>query len=132
MFRLALLALLLLAAPAGAQQSVFVPATTTQIAIAGTVAVRTSIITGVAGKSIYVTALYLAPVATSVVTLSTGTGTDCGTDTATITGAMTFAAGQTLSMGTGNGAVLVVPPATDLCITIATAAAPGFIAYSIF
>lgn len=115
-----------------AQQSVFVPATTNQISIAGTVAAATKIVTGISGKSIYVTGVALIPVATSVVTFTTGTGTNCGTGTASVTGAMTFAAGQTLTYGIGNGAVFVIPQGNDLCITIATAAAPGSLAYSLF
>lgn len=115
-----------------AQQAVVVPATTNQISIAGTVATATKIITGISGKSIYVTGVALIPVATSVVTFTTGTGTNCGTGTASVTGAMTFAAGQTLTYGIGNGAVFVLPQGNDLCITIATAVAPGSLAYSIF
>lgn len=117
---------------ASAQQSVFVPATTSQIAIAGTVATATKIVTGISGKQLYVTALALVPVATSVVTFTYGTGTNCGTGTVSITGAMTFSAGQTVNLGTGNGAVFVLPKGTDLCVTIATAAAPGSLAFSIF
>ena len=114
------------------QSSVFVPATTTTTPITGTVATATRIIPGISGKSIYVTALNLVPVATSVVTLTAGTGTACGTGTVSLTGAMTFAAGQTVSLGNGYGTVLVVPQSTDLCITISTAASPGSIAYSLF
>lgn len=128
----ALLIYLGLASAALAQSAVVVPATTNQISIAGTVAASTRIVTGIAGKSIYVTVISLVPVATSVVTLTTGTGTNCGTSTANITGALTFAAGQTLSLGSGYGAVFVIPQGNDLCITIATAAAPGSLAYSIF
>lgn len=127
-----ILALLASLSPALAQQSVFVPATTVQIAVAGTVAVRTKIVSGIVGKSIYITALALVPVATSAVTLSVGTGTNCGTNTATLTGILTFTTGQVLTLGTGNGAILVVPSGFDLCITIATAAAPGALAYSQF
>jgi hypothetical protein len=128
----ALFILIGLASAALAQSSVFVPATTNQIAIAGTVAASTRIVTGIAGKRIYVTALLLTPVATGVVTFTTGTGTNCGTSTASVTGAMTFAAGQEVNWGTGNGALLVLPAGFDLCITIATAAAPGSLAYAIF
>lgn len=130
-----ILALVLLLGFSGvvpAQQSVVIPATTNQIAIAGTVATITKIITGVSGKSIYVTALQLTPVATAVVTFSYGTGTNCGTGTGTLSGALTFAAGQTVNLGTGNGAVMVVPQSNDLCITVGTAASPGILAYSIF
>lgn len=119
-------------APAQAQQSVLVPATTNQIAIAGTVATATRIVTGVTSKSIYVTSVALIPVATSVVTFTYGTGTNCATGTGSITGVMTFGAGQTLNLGTGFGAFWVVPAGNDLCITIATAAAPGSLSYSLF
>lgn len=132
MKKLLLALALAFASPAQAQQSVFVPATTNTVAVVGTVAVATRIVTGVAGKSIYVTAISLIPVATSVVTFTTGTGSNCGTGTASLTGAMTFAAGQTVNLGTGNGTVMVVPQGNDLCITIATAAAPGSLAFSIF
>lgn len=124
--------IVLLGWPAYAQQSVVVPATTNQISIAGTVAVATRIVTGVSGKQIYVTAVLLIPVATSVVTFTYGTGTNCGTGTTSITGAMTFAAGQTINHGVGNGALFVLPQGVDLCITIATAAAPGALSYSLF
>jgi hypothetical protein len=129
---LAIVLLLFIPFVANAQQSVVVPATTNQISIAGTVAASTKIITGATGKQIYVTALLLAPVATSVVTFTYGTGTNCGTNTASITGAMTFAAGAVVAHGAGAGAVFVLPRGVDLCITIATAAAPGSIAYSLF
>jgi len=133
MLRLALLlGLLLSVGGAQAQQSVIVPTTTTSLAIPGTVAARTTLITGVSGKSIYVTALALVPVATAAVTLSYGTGTNCGTGTGTLTGILTFSAGQTVNLGSGNGTVLVVPTGTDLCITIGTAAAPGTISYAQF
>jgi len=128
----ALLLLFGLVTAAPAQQSVVVPATTAQVAIAGTIAASTKIVSGISGKSIYVTALLLAPVATSVVTLTAGTGTNCGTNTTSITGAMTFAAGQAIAHGSGNGAIFVIPQGYDLCITIATAAAPGSLAYSLF
>lgn len=131
-FALVLLLLGLFAPASHAQQSVVVPATTNQIAVAGTVATITKIVTGAASKSIYVTGGVLIPVATSVVTFSYGTGTNCGTGTTVLTGAMTFAAGQILPLGIGYGTTLVVPAANDLCITIATAAAPGFLAYSLF
>lgn len=132
LLRLALILLLGLS-PALAQQSVFVPATTNQIAIVGTVAASTRIVTGIAGKRIYVTALLLVPtVAASVVTFTTGTGTNCGTSTASVTGALTFPTTEVLAWGTGNGALLVLPTGFDLCITIAAQAAPGALAYSIF
>jgi hypothetical protein len=129
---LALALAVALAQPAQAQQSVIVPATTNTISIAGAVAAITKIVSGQPGKSIYITQIALIPVATSVVTFSQGTGTNCGTNTAALTGALTFAAGQTYSVGAGNGAVLALAQGNDLCVTVSTAAAPGSLAYSVF
>lgn len=129
----ALLFYLGLASAALAQNTnVVVPATTAQIPIVGTAAARTKIVTGINGKSIYVTAVQLVPVATSAVTFSTGTGTNCASNTATLTGVLTFATGETLSFGSGLGAVWVLPSGFDLCITISTAVAPGSLAYAQF
>lgn len=129
----ALLLLIASASAALAQQSVFVPATTNSIQIVGTVAASTRIVTGAAGKRIYITALMLMPTtAAAVVTFTSGTGTNCGTNTANVTGAITFTTTEMLAWGTGNGALLVLPAGADLCITIAAQAAPGALAYSIF
>lgn len=112
-----------------------IPLPSNNVAIAGTVAARTRIIavptsgTGVS-RQIVVTAMYLVPVATSVVTFSYGTGTDCGTGTVALP-ALTFAAGQTVNIGSGLGPVLILPSGNDLCITIATAVAPGNLVYTI-
>jgi hypothetical protein len=107
------------------------PNPSNQLSIAGTVAAATRIIQVPTGKQIVVTALMQAPVATSVVTYTYGTGTNCGTDTGSLTGAMTFAAGQEINMGNGVGPVMIVPPGNDLCVTIATAAAPGSLVYTL-
>lgn len=125
----ALLFLLGLASAALAQTPGGVPATMAAVSVTGTVAASTRIITGVTGKSIYITSVFLAPVATSGVTLTAGTGTNCGTNTTSLTGAMVFANGP-VQIGTGYGAVLVAPQGYDVCITIATATAPGSIAYA--
>jgi hypothetical protein len=90
--------------PANAQQAVITPATQAQISIAGTVATATKIVSGIAGQRICVTAVALVPVATSVVTFTTGNGTNCASNTANVTGALAFATGQTLALGTGVGA----------------------------
>ena len=117
---------------AKAQQSVFVPATMASTPVGGAVAGVAGLVSGITGKQIYVTSISLIPVATSKVTFVTGTGANCTTGMATPTGAMTFAAGQTLTQGVGNGTILVVPSGVDLCIYIATAAAPGFLTFSQF
>jgi hypothetical protein len=75
--------LLLLTVGASAQQSVVIPGTTASIPITGTIGAATVIVTGVAGKSVYVTAVGLIPVATSAVTFTQNTGAACGTGTKT-------------------------------------------------
>lgn len=116
--------------PAQAQQ--IIPYTTNTIPIAGTIATATKIISAVDSRYIYITAINLVPAATSVITFTAGTGTNCGTNTVSLTGAMTFTAGETLTIGTGYGVVLAAPAGYDVCLAIGTATAPGFIAYSIF
>lgn len=127
---LAIFALALSVASAFAQTASF-PVPSIPTSIAGTVAAITRIITVPSGKQIVVTALQQVPVATSVVTYSYGTGTNCGTGTTALTGAMTFAAGQVLNMGSGTGPIMIVPQGNDLCVTIATAAAPGSLVYTL-
>jgi hypothetical protein len=91
---------LLVAGLANAQQSVFVPATQASVVV-GTVATITQIIPAVTGKSIYITNISLHPAATSVVTISYGTGTNCGTGTVAFYGPGTFQAGENVYDGTG-------------------------------
>lgn len=109
-----------------------IPLPSIHLSIAGTVAASTKIITATAGKQIIVTAINQIPVATSVVTYTYGTGTNCGTGTTSLTGAMIFATGQVLVNGSGTGPVFILPQAVDLCVTIATAAAPGSLVYTLF
>jgi len=130
--RALVLALVLLSGAAEAQQSVVTPATTAAVPIAGTIGGATVIVAGQPGKSIYVTAVAVIPVATAVVTFTQGTGAGCSGGTSNVTGAMTFAAGQVLALGDGYGAVWALAPGNSLCVTVATAAAPGSLAYAIF
>jgi hypothetical protein len=125
------LALCLGLTPAQAQQSVFVPATQASVRV-GAVTTILEIIPAIAGKSIYVTQITLRPIATSVVTLSYGTGTNCGTGTAVFYGPATAAAAENIIAGTGNGAIFVVPQSNAVCITVTTAVAPGWISYGQF
>lgn len=125
---LALTFALLATVPAASQQ--ITPTTQFTIPIAAGTLTETKIVSGITGKSIYVTQISQVAAAGAVVTYTTGTGTNCGTSNAALTGAMTFAAAQTLVAGTGNGAILVVPSSFDLCLTIATAGAPGFLSYA--
>lgn len=116
-----------------AQQSVVVPATMASTPVGGGIAAAVKLVSGISGKSIYITGIALAPVATAKVVFTTGTGTTpCATGTSTPTGIMTFATGQSLVQGSGNGAILVVPQGDDFCITVTAAAAPGYLTFSQF
>jgi hypothetical protein len=118
-------------ASAALAQSPTIPGTQRTVDITGT-AGTTRVIPGIAGRSIYITALLLVPVATAVVTISTGTGAACGTNNVPLSGAMTFAAGDPIEYGTGNGAVFVAPVGQDFCIAVGTANAPGSVSFAQF
>jgi hypothetical protein len=90
----------------------------------------TKIITG-STESIYLTQLTFNGAATSVVTFSKGTGTNCGTNTVVLFTA-TLIAGEMVSIGDGAGAAAVIGPSVDVCITIATASANGWLSYAQF
>lgn len=133
MIRRLLLALALcLGSTAQAQQSVFVPATTASFAITGTTTIL-EIAPAVTGKQIYVTQMTVRLLATSVFTLTHGTGTNCGSGTpvAFYTNTAPAAASDVVS-GTGNGALFVIPTGRALCITVATAAASGWVSWAQF
>lgn len=100
--------------------------------LAGTVASITKVISGVSGKSIYLTQLTLHPNNTAVVTFSYGSGTNCGTGTTTFYGPATFGAQENAYIGSGAGAIFVVPQGKDVCVTVATAIAPGWLSYAQF
>lgn len=119
-------------APIQAQQSVMVPATASTIGVVGTVSAITKTISGATGKRIYLTAVGFHPAATSVLTLTEGTGTNCATSPNVLYGPATFQASENWYQGTGNGAIITLSSGTDLCVTIATAVAPGFISYVLF
>jgi hypothetical protein len=109
---LALVFALALEAPAWAQPAQPIPSTTTSIALPTTTQSRTTLVAGVAGMSIYITAsLHLVGGASSVVTWSDGT--------------------TVISLGPGLDAVMVVPTGLDPCLTVGTAAASGWLAYSV-
>src|SRR6266478_3817984 len=100
-----------------AQQSVIVPATMASITIVGNTATAL-LVTGQAGKSIYVTAVDLIPVAGSTVQFIQGTGPTCGTGTSNLTGSLVFSAGQTYLKGDGYGTFWVLAQGNSLCVVI--------------
>ncbi len=127
----ALVILFGLASAASAQTAYNSPTTQSQVTFSAVQPI-TKMISGIAGKRIYLTNITIHPAATAVVTITYGTGTNCGTGTTNFYGPATFQAGESVYDGDGNGALFVVPPGNDVCVTIATATAPGWIAYAQF
>lgn len=117
--------------PARAQFVGPVPATGASVTFSAVTAI-TQIIPAITGQRIYLTNITIHPAATSVVTLSYGTGTNCGTGTTVFYGPATFQAGESVYDGNGAGAIFAVPVSNAVCITIATAVAPGWISYDQF
>lgn len=126
----ALLILLGLASAALAQNAL--PSVSTQkTAFFNATQAITRVVAAVSGKSIYLTQLTISGAATSVFTLSSGTGTNCGTNTVVIY-TVTLIAGETISIGDGAGAAAVIGGSVDLCITVATASANGWLSVAQF
>lgn len=122
-------------APAQAQQAFMgpVPVTQASIALPTTTQARTVLITHIAGKFTYITSWHIVPASGAVVTWSYGTGTNCGTNTVVLDGPDAY--GTTLqsdNYGVGEGALLVVPQGSDVCLTIGTAAISGSVTYGQF
>jgi len=128
----ALATLLALTVAAWAQQSVVVPTTEASVLFGSTTTAITKIISAISGQSIYLTQVTIKPANTSVVTLSYGSGTNCGTGTQAFYGPVTFGTGESIYLGNGAGALYVVPQSKDVCATVSTAIAPGWISYSMF
>lgn len=133
MKRFLVLFALLFASPVVAQQSVFVPATMFSAPITISTATTTLLITGVAGKSVYITNLLVVAAGTGSIQIKAGTGATCGTGTVNLTGNISLTAQQGYVMGVGNGVVLVAPAGFSVCATTDQAVGmPGSIAYAIF
>ena len=127
-----LLGAALLAPAAVLAQNALPPVSTQKSAIfAGTQSI-TKLISGIAGKSIYITNISAHPASTSVLTISYGTGTNCGTGTQAFYGPSTFQAGENVYDGSGAGAVFVVPAGNAVCVTAATATSVGWVSYAQF
>lgn len=126
----ALIFLFGLASAALAQTPGGVPATMYSVVFGGSTTAMTKIVSGSATKTIYVTSIASHPAPTAVLTLSYGTGTNCGTGTVNFYGPATFQGGENVYIGSGYGAVFIVPKGNDVCVTVATAAAPGWLSYS--
>lgn len=127
------LALTLLASAASAQQAVVVPATMASTAISISTATTTRLVTGVSGKSIYVTQWNAISGGTGNITWVAGTGATCGTNQVSLTGAYNLTAQVGAVVGTGYGAVLVAPQGYSLCVTTsANVQISGSVSYALF
>jgi hypothetical protein len=92
------------------------------------------LVSGVAGKQIYITGYTWSGDTTATVgQLEYGTGTTCGTGTTTISGAYKVAANGAINRGGPTGLVLApVPAGKDLCIVATTGALAGDVSYTQF
>jgi len=109
------------------------PLTQNTVSVTGTVGGPTQVVAAVAGQKIYVTSINMIGAATATIAFTYGTGTNCATGNTALTGTITITtAGAGVTIGDGNGVVLVVPAGNALCTTIGTATAPGWIAYAQF
>jgi hypothetical protein len=89
----------------------------------------TKIITGVAGKVVYICGYTIHGGAAVNVGLSSGTGTNCATGTAALTPQYVLASGTDITDSSSLFRGLQVPAATDLCINSSGAAAATAIVY---
>lgn len=120
-----------LAGAALAQFTGPVPATQASVTFGATTTIS-QIIAAKTGQSIYITNISAHPASTAVLTLSYGTGTNCGTGTTVFYGPATFQGGENIYDGNGAGAIFVIPKGNAVCVTIATATAPGWLSYAQF
>lgn len=119
--------------PAWGQQGIQPPATQASVALTMNTATTTQIVAAVAGQRIYVVQWNIVAAGTTTVTWVTGTGANCATNQTSLTGGYQLTAQTGAVVGTGNGAVLVVPLGQALCLTnSAGVAIPGSLAYAIF
>lgn len=98
----------------GASSSV---SATASAAVTMSSATTTRFITGVSGKTTYVTSFDLIAGGLTSATIVAGTGTNCGTGSVSLTGAYPFSAQAGLTKGDGVGAVLFAPVGDDVCVT---------------
>lgn len=111
--------------------SPIIPTTVANVALNPAAGTRL-VIAGVAGQRTYVTAAAFAAAATSTLRVMQGTGGTCGTGTVDIVSTITFAAEQTWSFGSGNGALWVLVPGNSLCTVVGVASIGGFMSYTQF
>jgi hypothetical protein len=126
------LLLALLVGPAAAQPFTpsTAPTTSATLALPTSTQVRTTFVSGITGKYIYITGWHIIPVSGTVLTWSAGTGTNCGTGTLILDGPDTYAGNGLIdNLGSGVGALLVVPSGNDLCLTVATQKLSGAVAW---
>lgn len=118
---------------ARSQQSVIVPATMASVAITISTATTTRLVTGVSGKSIYITAVDVIAAGTGNIQFISGTGATCGTGATNVSGNYNLTAQVGFTKAAGNGAIWVLPQGDSLCaVTSAGVGMPGSLSYALF
>jgi hypothetical protein len=105
----------------------------TTVAINVSTATTTQLVALSGTTKIYVTGLAVIAGGTGNITLVYGTGSACGTGTTSLSGAIPLVANAGFTLGSGLGAVLMVPAGQALCITTSAAVQmSGFVTYAQF
>jgi hypothetical protein len=105
----------------------------TTVAINVSTATTTQLVALSGTTKIYVTGLAVIAGGTGNITLVYGTGSSCGTGTTSLSGAIPLVANAGFTLGSGLGAVLMVPAGQALCITTSAAVQmSGFVTYAQF
>lgn len=103
------------------------------VAIAISSAATTKLISGVSGKSIYITAWDGISSAAGTIKFIYGTGTTCGTGTVELTGTYAFGTATVITKGNGGAPLFSIPNGNDFCIVAAsTINVQGSISYAQF
>lgn len=103
----------------------------TTVAINVSTATTTQLIALSGSTKIYVTGLAVIAGGTGNITFVYGTGSNCGTGTTSLSGAFPLIANAGLTLGSGLGAVLMVPAGQALCVTTSAAVQmSGFVTYA--
>lgn len=103
------------------------------VAVNVSTATTTQLVALSGSTQIYVTGLAVVAGGTGNITLVYGTGSSCGTGTTSLSGAIPLIANAGFTLGSGLGAVLVVPAGQALCITTSAAVQmSGFVTYTQF
>lgn len=118
-----------IAMPALAQQLSLHPTTSMTVSFGSGTSGTFKIVDASTEGALHITKVEFRPVTDGNVSISYGTGDVCSSGTKTFLGPAKLTAGQPVHMGTGDSAILDVPPGNDICVTV-DANTPGNLTYA--